>query len=136
LQTKGQSWADGQSTELLQLLSQSLNCQPEDILDFDLSIYDTQKASTSGMFDEFIVSSRIDNLASCFVALEALQNSAEFNDENEGINMIALFDHEEVGSESQIGAGSTLMKDAVDRISYSFHDGPEDIEMFKVAISK
>ena len=42
------------------------------IVDFELSLYDTQGAATGGLREEFLCSSRIDNLASCFVAVEAL----------------------------------------------------------------
>jgi len=72
----------------------------EDIVDFELSLYDTQKASINGMRNEFLCSSRIDNLASCFVAVEALETHANENlADDEDIAMIALFDHEEVGSD-------------------------------------
>ena len=44
----------------------------EAVVDFEMSLYDVQKASISGIHSEFLCSSRIDNLASCFVATEAL----------------------------------------------------------------
>jgi aspartyl aminopeptidase len=65
-------WGAEQTPELLSLLSEELKCQLEDIVDFELSLYDTQGAAVSGYREEFLCSSRIDNLASCFVALEAL----------------------------------------------------------------
>ena len=68
---------------------------------------------------QFICSSRIDNLASCFVALEALlTHSASSEVQADGqVSLIALFDHEEVGSASAVGAGSPIMGEAVRRIS-------------------
>lgn len=30
---------------------------------------------------------------------------------------MALFDHEEVGSDSQVGAGSTLIQDSIERLT-------------------
>lgn len=46
-----------------------------------------------------------------FVAVEALEtySSNDFNTD-EDVSMIALFDHEEVGSDSNPGAGSTMMR--------------------------
>ena len=115
-------WASEQQPELLQLLANELNVEVGDILDFELSVYDLQKASFSGVNDEFVVSSRIDNLASCFTALESLNEYAASDavKDDADVSVIALFDHEEVGSESQPGAGSNLMGECVRRISSAF----------------
>lgn len=49
---------------------------------------------------EFVCGSRIDNLASCFVAVEALTSYVSGNvlDEDEDVSVVALFDHEEVSA--------------------------------------
>jgi aspartyl aminopeptidase len=39
--------------------------------------------------------------------------------------MVALFDHEEVGSDSAQGAGSPVMLDALSRITSSFDSDPK-----------
>lgn len=105
-------WYDSQSLELIELIATELGLSdPKQIIDFDLSLYDTQPASLSGLNQEYIVGARIDNLASCFTALDSFVSHTSLEDEHgitaltndEGISMIALFDHEEVGSESQIG---------------------------------
>jgi len=115
-------WASEQQPELLQLLAKELSVEMGDILDFELSVYDLQKASFSGANDEFVVSSRIDNLASCFTALESLNEYAASDamKEDTEVSVIALFDHEEVGSESNPGAGSNLMGECVRRICSAF----------------
>ena len=78
----------------------------EAVVDFEMSLYDVQKASISGIHSEFLCSSRIDNLASCFVAVEALVGHAEAGLETDTeVSIAALFDHEEVGSSSTTGAG-------------------------------
>ncbi|XP_021690228.2 probable aspartyl aminopeptidase isoform X2 [Hevea brasiliensis] len=56
--------------------------------------------------------------------LEALIDTTSSKDdlENEsGVRMVALFDHEEVGSDSAQGAGSPVMLDAISRITNSFN---------------
>lgn len=137
--TDSSTWRSEQSSELIELITEKLELKSsEDIVDFELSLYDTQKSSTSGIRNEFLCSSRIDNLASCFVALEVIESySIDDYKDDIGISMIALFDHEEVGSESNAGAGSTLMRDAVQRISNALDSSAdEDSEVFKAALAK
>jgi aspartyl aminopeptidase len=132
-------WAVDQSSELLDLLATELRCEVKDIVDFELSVYDTQQASLSGSRGEFLCSSRLDNLASCFVAVESLvDHAADGQDGDADISLVALFDHEEVGSDSSQGAGSTLMRDAVVRIGEALAVGEArgDPELFRRAIAR
>ena len=113
-------WSGGQEPLLLQLIAEELQVPVERIADFECSLYDTQPASLSGARSEFLCSARIDNLASCFAATEALVNHAsapELLARDADVSLIALFDHEEVGSGSAVGAGSPIMSEAVRRIS-------------------
>ena len=66
------SWGGGQEPLLISMLAEEMGVAPTDILDFECSLYDTQPAALSGAHGEFLTSSRLDNLASCFVATEAL----------------------------------------------------------------
>ena len=58
---------------LLRLVAEKLQCRLEDILDFDLSLYDTTPACLTGMDEEFVSSGRLDDLSMVHAALEALQ---------------------------------------------------------------
>ena len=130
-------WASEQQPELLTLLANELKCDVLDIADFELSLYDVQPAAVGGMHDEFVCSSRLDNLASTFVALEAIQDygSSLAVSEDTDVSVVACFDHEEVGSVSNPGAGSTVIRDAVSRIAGAFsEDGGEDC--FKRGLGK
>lgn len=80
------------------------------LLAHELSFYDTQKGSFVGIHNEFISSARLDNLASCYIGLEALIVSQE-------PMMIACMDHEEVGSDSHVGAGGTFLEETLRRIA-------------------
>ncbi|XP_020517999.1 probable aspartyl aminopeptidase isoform X2 [Amborella trichopoda] len=75
-----------------------------------------------GAAKEFMFSGRLDNLCMSFCSLRALFDStAEGSLANEtGVRMVALFDHEEVGSDSAQGAGSPIILDALARITNSF----------------
>lgn len=96
-------WTEHQEPLLVQLLAQELGVECADIVDFELNMYDIQKAALGGMHSEFLFSARLDNLASCFMAVEALLQCVKldgFLENDQDINMIALYDHEEVGSAS------------------------------------
>jgi aspartyl aminopeptidase len=129
------AWQSGQQPELLELVAKELDCTVAEIADFELSLYDTQGAATSGSGEEFLASSRLDNLASCFVAMEALETHASNHlAQDEDVSIVAMFDHEEVGSQSYSGAGSTLIGDSVERISFALAgDASQNIELLKAA---
>jgi aspartyl aminopeptidase len=112
-------WSEHQEPALLYLLATELNCSPSDIIDFELNLYDIQKSALGGAFSEFVYSSRLDNLASCFMAVEALSESVEpeMLQRQTDINMIVLYDHEEVGSTSAVGAASPILEEAVEGIT-------------------
>mmetsp|Transcript_96200 Transcript_96200/g.188940 ORF Transcript_96200/g.188940 Transcript_96200/m.188940 type:complete len:488 (+) Transcript_96200:58-1521(+) len=131
----GDAWKAGQQPELLELVAQELDCTVAEIADFELSLYDTQGGALSGSTSEFLCSGRLDNLASCFVALEALEShSAAHAAQDEDVSIVALFDHEEVGSQSYSGAGSTLIGDCVERISFALAgSASENAELHKAA---
>ncbi|XP_062030620.1 probable aspartyl aminopeptidase [Rosa rugosa] len=108
---------------LLQLLADKLGCEPEHISDFELQACDTQPSLVAGAAKEFIFSGRLDNLCMSFCSLKALIDATapESNLEDEtGVRMVALFDHEEVGSDSAQGAGSPAMLNTLSRITHSF----------------
>lgn len=85
--------------------------EEDQILDFDLSFYDTQKAACVGVENEFLASARLDNLLSCFVGLNAFLESS-----GDQSAVLALFDHEEVGSQSHIGARGNLLTAFLERL--------------------
>ena len=81
------------------------------ILDYDLVLYDTQKASYVGFENEFIASARLDNLLSCYSCLQAMLAS-----DFQYPSLFIFNDHEEVGSASSIGAQGPFLKDVLRRI--------------------
>ncbi|CAN1298032.1 Probable aspartyl aminopeptidase [Linum perenne] len=113
------SQKDAHHPLLMQVLSEELNCRANDIVSIELNICDTQPSCLGGGNDEFIFSGRLDNLASTFCALRALIDSSEPStslSSEPAIRMVALFDNEEVGSNSVQGAGAPTMFQAMRRI--------------------
>ncbi|KAI4336289.1 hypothetical protein L6164_014833 [Bauhinia variegata] len=116
---------------LLQLLAKKVGCAPADICDFELQACDTQPSIVAGAAKEFIFSGRLDNLCMSFCSLKALIDASASDsslDEETGVRMVALFDHEEVGSNSAQGAGSPVMLDALSRVTHSFSSESKVLE--------
>lgn len=114
--------SDEAQTQLTDALATQLQVEAADIITWDLSVYDTQKGSFWGLNEEFIANSQLDNLASCHAAISALLN----NKKPDSTNICALFDHEEVGSESATGASGSFMNDVITRIYASTNTSAED----------
>ena len=114
---------------LLAVLAEELGCDPHEIVDFELEVCDVQPSVIGGAAREFIYSGRLDNLASSFCALKALIEAGDGGglDNETGVRMIALFDNEEVGSDSTSGAGGTVVADAINRtVATLCAGGPEE----------
>ncbi|RKZ97227.1 MAG: M18 family aminopeptidase, partial [Gammaproteobacteria bacterium] len=82
------------------------------VLDYEISLYDTQKAAIIGFNDDFISSARLDNLLSCYVGLDALTNS-----DSSQASLLVCSDHEEVGSVSSSGAQGSFLESILLRLT-------------------
>ncbi|XP_028553346.1 probable aspartyl aminopeptidase isoform X2 [Dendrobium catenatum] len=104
---------------LLEVLAKELDCKVNEIMGIELNVCDTQPSCLGGGKNEFIFSGRLDNLASSYCALRSLvdtcKSPSDLADET-AIRMVALFDNEEVGSNSVQGAGAPTMFQAMRRI--------------------
>lgn len=109
----------------LALLEQATGISDSQILSWDLAVYDTQKGAFWGGNQEFYSNSQIDNLASCHAGLQALLDDAVLS-HAESTLVCAFFDHEEIGSESHIGAAGSFLTDILQRISIVTSSHRED----------
>lgn len=96
----------------MNFLAKELGVEADKILDFELYIYNSEKGQLVGAEEEFISCPRLDNLTSTYGALRAITGG----NRADGINVIALFDNEEVGSKTKQGADSTLMTMLLEKI--------------------
>lgn len=96
----------------LSFIAEETGIEKEDILDFELNTFCMEEPAYVGVKDTLISSPRLDNQTSVSALLSAIINA----DRKDGINIIALFDHEEIGSSSKQGAASILLHDMIIRI--------------------
>lgn len=94
------------------VLSVAAGVPVDEFLSFELCAVDAQPGGFFGLDREFIAARQLDNLTSCHAALTALSGAAA----GRSTVLIALFDHEEVGSESRTGAAGTFLEDVMARI--------------------
>lgn len=105
---------------IVQVIASDVGASPEEVVDFEVVLYDTQNACLGGLSDEFIFSARLDNLNSTYCAtmglIKSLESKSALDDES-SIRLIACFDHEEIGSMTAQGAFSMMLPAIIRRIS-------------------
>lgn len=107
---------------LLNTVANELGRKSEEILDFDLFLYEYEKGSLIGVNEELISSGRLDNLAMAHASLHALINA----EAKSGVNVAVVFDNEEVGSSTKQGADSNMLINILERISLCLGQDRED----------
>ena len=107
---------------LLNTVANELGRKSEEILDFDLFLYEYEKGSLIGVNEELISSGRLDNLAMSHASLHALINA----EAKSGVNVAVVFDNEEVGSSTKQGADSNMLINILERISLCLGQDRED----------
>ena len=96
------------------LLAEKLKVNAEDILDYELGLYNMDCPVFTG-FDEksmYLSAPRIDNLSGVQAIVSGMLDAGR-----DGVNVAAFFDHEEIGSRTKQGAGSQFLAMALEKIS-------------------
>ncbi len=112
-------------SDFIKYLAEETGLKKEDILDYDLYLYDVEKGMLIGPNQEFISVGRLDNLAMCHAAVTALTEAGD----SEYHRLIALHDNEEIGSMTRRGADSASLRDILSRIVRAMGGDAEDFAM-------
>ena len=105
-------WSVGhRGLSVLDHLAEVAGCTRSEIDGYDLVAFDTAAPAVFGPHGEFFASGRLDNLSSVHAGLTALIASPG----SSHIELVAAFDHEEVGSGSRSGAAGPVLADVVAR---------------------
>ena len=103
-QTAGSQFADE--------VARAAGVASEDILGQDLFLYVRDRGRMVGSNGEFILSPKLDDLQCVYASAKAFTAVAP----KEYVSLCAVFDNEEVGSNTRQGADSTFLEDVVERI--------------------
>jgi aspartyl aminopeptidase len=109
----------GKEAALSGALARALDVRPEAVLSYDLALYNVEKSAISGLDQEFLHAARLDNLGSSHGAVTAL---AAASAPSPTTRLIVLYDHEECGSKSAVGAAGSFLRDTLARILDSHPD--------------
>ncbi|MGI8949870.1 MAG: M18 family aminopeptidase [Ornithinimicrobium sp.] len=119
-------WAGAEGPDFHRWLAEQLSLDPADLLGYDAMTHDLTPARRIGRDDDLIASARLDNLATAYAGLRALVHALDAPASAPTVPVLALFDHEEVGSTSERGAGSTLLPGWLERIVLAAGGDRED----------
>ncbi|MFJ5230097.1 M18 family aminopeptidase [Kitasatospora sp. NPDC088391] len=121
-------WGLGDTTggALLEYVAERAGLAAADVVGWDLMTHDVQPPAYLGRDRELLAGPRLDNQLSVHAATAALAAVAEAGGELPYIPVLAAFDHEETGSESDTGAQSPLLGNVLERSCYARGGSPED----------
>ena len=109
---------------LIQIITKELNLEPDQILDFDLYLYDTSNPCTFGAHDEFISAGRLDDLEMVYAGMTALISTS--NETPKTTQILAIFDNEETGSHTKQGAASPFLASMIQRMIFAQNGTMDD----------
>lgn len=115
-------FGDGRAPDFLGYVAQRAGVAAHDVHGFDLMTHDLAPSRVTGVAGEFVSAPRLDNQASCYAGLHALMAVTA----GRYLPVLALFDHEEVGSTSDHGAQSDLLPTVLERITLAAGGDRED----------
>lgn len=100
----------------MKAVAEAAGVTEEQILGHDLYLNIRQKGFQWGVNNEFISSAALDDLQCAFGCYHGFMNAAE----SSNVPVFALFDNEEVGSNTKQGANGTFLEDTVEKICAAF----------------
>ena len=109
-----------------EMIAKESGVEKEDILSYDLFLYNRMRGTTLGINEEFVAAPKLDDLECAYSSIEGMLNAKLSKDY---VTVCAVFDNEEVGSGTKQGAGSTFFPEVLKRISYLCGKNEEEYYM-------
>lgn len=104
------------NSKLIKLLAEELSCTQEDILSYDLTVYQVETPYYLGFSGELVTAPRLDNITSVKACIEGIIADKR----KVGLDIAVLFDNEEVGSRTKQGGASNVLSNVIERIYMAF----------------
>lgn len=117
---------ESETVDFYSQIARAAGVEKDDILSDDLFLYNRQKGTILGADNEFVASPKLDDLQCVFAALQGFLSAKE----EKSVPVLAIFDNEEVGSETKQGARSTFLSDVLYRITKSVGGDSDDMTRF------
>ncbi len=105
---------------LRRIVAEAAGTAEDRLAGMDLFLYNRTPAAIWGADDEFFSAPRIDNLMCAFGTLKGFLSAKA----GRAASVYAAFDNEETGSGTKQGAGSTLLRDTLERVAESLGKDP------------
>lgn len=112
----------GQDGAFQEMIAKAAGMESGDILGSDLFLYNREKGRVFGAKGEFLCAPRLDDLECVYASLQAMLCAVP----ERYINLMIVFDNEEVGSTTRQGAASTFLQDTLKRICLAMGGGEND----------
>jgi aspartyl aminopeptidase len=119
---------DAREGDLLRFLADLAGVAPGDVAGWDVMAHDTAPAAVVGADASMVASARLDDQLSCWAGTRALLRTADLGTEPGTVAVLALFDHEEVGSRSATGAGSSMLAGLLRRFADAAGWAPGELD--------
>lgn len=119
-----------ENADLMKIVAENAKVDEKDILSADLFLYNRSEPCVWGAENEFISSSKLDDLECAFSTLQGFLDSERKSDIfDDSIKVYCVFDNEEVGSQTRQGAASTFLSDTLSRINFALGSDAEDLRI-------
>lgn len=118
------------SLKLLRYIASLAKVKVEDILQWDLHLFDVQKGARGGLENEFVFAPRVDDRVCSYAAISSIIESTKCGAiPSDGFSIVGVVDNEEIGSASRQGIKGQLIESVIARVTASKYFNPDSSDI-------
>ena len=111
-------YSDGEGKGIMAEIAEAASTSADKIIFHDLFLYNREGGRLFGADNKYILAPRLDDLGCVFTSLYAFIGA----NDSDSCPVLAVFDNEEVGSQTKQGAASTFLENTLRRIAGDRYD--------------
>lgn len=116
--------------KLLRYVASLANVKVEDIVEWDLQLFDVQKGVRGGLESEFVFAPRVDDRVCSYAAISSLiESDVSGSIPSDAFSIVGLFDNEEIGSATRQGIKGQLIESVVSRVLGTKYYNPQSTDI-------